>query len=114
MFLTIEALLQFFYLNVPTSILLFMHFLFNVNTQSTFSFITTGSLPYFHLTRDVLAYILPYLNVKYDFFITLIFLIRRMIKFDVKVKGDKYLGMEGVQFILPLLFTCFSSGYDMF
>jgi hypothetical protein len=43
MLLTIDALLQSFYLNVPTSILLVMHFLFNVNAQSTFSFITNGS-----------------------------------------------------------------------
>jgi hypothetical protein len=30
------------------------------------------------------------------FFITLIFWIRRMVKVDVQVKGDKHLGMEGV------------------
>jgi hypothetical protein len=43
MLLTIDALLQSLYLNVPTSILLVIHFLFNVNAQSTFSFITNGS-----------------------------------------------------------------------
>jgi hypothetical protein len=37
----------------------------------------------------------------FDFFITLIFLIRRMIKVNIKIKCNKYLGMEVVsQFFL--------------
>jgi hypothetical protein len=38
-----------------------------------------------------------YLNyIIFDFFVTLIFLIRRIIKVDVKVKDDKHLGMDRV------------------
>jgi hypothetical protein len=40
-----------------------------------------------------------YLNyIIFDFFITLIFLIRQIVKVSVKIKGDKYLEMEGVAF----------------
>jgi hypothetical protein len=35
------------------------------------------------------------LSIIFDFFMTLIFLIRQIFKVDVKVKSDKRLGMEG-------------------
>jgi hypothetical protein len=35
-------------------------------------------------------------HIIFDFFITLIFLIRRMVKVDVKVKSDKHLGIGGI------------------
>jgi hypothetical protein len=35
-------------------------------------------------------------HVIFDFFLALIFLIRRIVKIDVNVKDDKHLGIEGV------------------
>jgi hypothetical protein len=42
-----------------------------------------------------LHYVINY--IIFDFFITLIFLIRQMIKVKIKIKGDKYFGIERVK-----------------